>query len=145
MPKNPPEDMSRITPYVYYEDVSAALDFLTDAFGFGERMRIPGPDGKPAHAEMEFEDDGVIMLGNPGPEFQSPKRHGHINQLIYVYVDDVDAHFKQAKAAGATIVAEPEDQFYGDRRYAAKDIEGHEWNFATHIRDVPPEELRPPS
>jgi PhnB protein len=144
MPKNPPEDTPRITPYIFYEDVNAALDFLTDAFGFGERMRIPGPDGKPVHAEMELGDDGVIMLGHPGPEFQNPKRHGHINQLIYVYVDDVDEHFKQAKAAGATIVAEPEDQFYGDRRYAARDLEGHEWNFATHVRDVAPDELQPP-
>ena len=143
MPKNPPADMSRITPYIYYEDVAAALDWLTDAFGFGERMRMPGLDGTVAHAEMEFE-DGVIMLGNPSLEYQNPKRTGHVNQIVYVYVDDVDEHFKQAKAAGATIVAEPEDQFYGDRRYAAKDLEGHEWNFATHVRDVPIDELKPP-
>jgi uncharacterized glyoxalase superfamily protein PhnB len=144
MPKNPPEDMTRITPYIYYEDVAAALDWLTDAFGFGERMRMPGPDGTVIHAEMEFA-DGVIMLGNPGPEYQSPKRTGHVNQLIYVYVDDVDEHFKQAKAVGATIEAEPEDQVYGDRRYAATDLEGHEWNFATHVRDVPIDELEPPA
>jgi uncharacterized glyoxalase superfamily protein PhnB len=145
MPKNPPADMSRITPYILYEDVAAALDWLTDAFGFGERMRIPGPDGTVSHAEMELADDGVIMMGNPGPEYQNPKRTGQVHQLIYVYVDDVDGHFKQAKAAGATITAEPEDQFYGDRRYAAKDLEGHEWNFATRVRDIPPEEMRPPS
>lgn len=145
MAKNPPDDMTRITPYIFYEDVAAALDWLTDAFGFGERMRIPGPDGTVNHAEMELADDGVIMLGNPGPEYQSPKRTGHVSQLVYVYVDDVDEHFEQAKAAGATIVAEPEDQFYGDRRYAARDLEGHEWNFATRVRDVPIDELEPPA
>ena len=142
MAKNPPENMTRITPYIFYEDVAAALDWLRKAFGFTERMRMPGPDGGVLHAEMTL-DDGVIMIGNPGPQYQNPKAHGHVNQLIYVFVNDVDAHYAQAKAAGATITAEPEDLFYGDRRYAADDLEGHQWNFATHIRDVPPEEMQP--
>ena len=142
MAQNPPENMPRITPYVYYEDVAAALDWLAKAFGFQERMRLPGPEGTVTHAEMGLA-DGVIMLGHPGPDYQSPKRSGHMSQNVYVYVDDVDKHFEQAKGAGATILAEPEDQFYGDRRYSVEDPEGHHWYFATHVRDVPPEEMKP--
>jgi len=140
MPKNPPEDTPRITPYLYYEDVAGALDWLGKAFGFRERMRLPGPDGKVMHAEMELE-DGVIMMGSPGPDYQNPKRSGRVTVSLYAYVDDVDEHFAQAKAAGATVIAPPEDQFYGDRRYGVKDPEGHEWFFATHVRDVTPAEM----
>ena len=144
MPANPPENMPRVTPYLFYEDVGAALDWLANAFGFKERLRLPGPDGAVTHAEMELQ-DGVIMMGHPGAEYQSPKRHGHVDQLIYVFVDDVDAHYQVARAAGAKIIDEPADQFYGDRRYAVEDLEGHNWNFATHVRDVPPQEMQPPS
>ena len=144
MPKNPPENMPRITPYLYYEDVATALDWLATAFGFHERLRMPGPDGKITHAELELA-DGVIMMGSPSPDYQNPKRSGHVSQLVNVYVDDVDRHFDRAKGAGATILAEPEDQFYGDRRYLAEDLEGHHWNFAQHIRDVAPEDMKPPA
>jgi len=141
MPKNPPENMPRITPYLHYENTAAALDWLAKAFGLKERLRLPGPDGGIAHAEMELE-DGVVMLGTPGPDYQSPnKRSGEVTQTLYVYVDDVDAHYDRAKAAGAKIVEEPVDQFYGDRRYGADDPEGHRWFFATHVRDVSAEEM----
>ena len=143
MPKNPPEDMPRITPYLLYNDVDAALDFLTKAFGFKERMRLPGPDGKANHAEMALE-DGVVMMGNPGGDYRNPKTVGQPTHIIYVYVDDVDAHFERAKAAGATVLDEPEDQFYGDRRYAVDDLEGHRWNFAQRVKDVAPEDMTPP-
>ena len=141
MPKNPPEDMPRITPYLLYEDVESALAWLTAAFGLQERMRLPGPDGRVGHAEMALQ-DGVVMMGRPGPEYRNPKRIGHVAQELYVYVDDVDAHFARAKRAGATILEEPTDQFYGDRRYRAADPEGHHWCFATHVRDVSAEEMR---
>jgi PhnB protein len=143
MPKNPPENMPRITPYLLYEDVGAALDWLARAFGFRERMRLNGPNGAIAHAEME-RDDGVVMMGNPGPEYRNPKRLGHVTQNLYVYVDDVDKHFAQARRAGAKIIEEPKDQFYGDRRYAAEDPEGHHWFFAQHVRDVAPEDMKVP-
>lgn len=143
MPANPPEDMGRITAYLLYEDVGAALEWLSKTFGFKERMRLPGPDGKITHAEMEFA-DGVIMLGNPGPDYRNPKRLGHTTQMLYVYVDDVDEHYEHAVQAGATILEEPADMFYGDRRYGAEDPEGHQWNFATHTRDVAPGDLKPP-
>ena len=144
MPANPPENMPRITPYLLYEDVAGALDWLARTFGFSERMRLPGPDGVINHAEMELA-DGVIMLGHPGSDYRSPKRLGHVTQHLYVYVDDVDKHFEHARGKGATILAEPEDQFYGDRRYGVEDIEGHHWYFAQHVRDVAPEDMKPPA
>ena len=144
MPANPPANMPRITPYLYYEDVAKALGWLSQAFGFRERMRMPGPDGSIQHAELELA-DGVIMLGRPGPDYRNPKRLGAVTQNIYVYVDDVDKHFERAKRAGARILQEPADQFYGDRRYGAVDPEGHEWYFATHVRDVAPEDMKPPA
>ncbi len=143
MPKNPPEDMPRITPYLLYEDVGAALEWLARAFGFRERMRLPGPNGAIAHAEMQ-RDDGVVMMGNPGPQYKNPKRLGQVTQLLYVYVDDVDKHCAQARQAGAKITEEAKDQFYGDRRYAAEDLEGHVWHFAQRVRDVRPEDMKVP-
>ena len=140
MPKNPPDGMPRITPYLYYEDVAAALDWLAKAYGFRERMRIPGPDGSIAHAEMELA-DGVIMVGRPDPAYRDPNRLGGVTQSMYVYVDDVDDHFRHARGAGAVILREPKDEFWGDRDYGAKDPEGHEWYFAQHVRDVTPEEM----
>jgi PhnB protein len=137
--------MPRVTPYLLYRDVSGALDFLSRAFGFRERMRMPMPDGSIGHAEMELADDGVIMLGCPGASYRNPKDLGGVTHNTYVYVDDVDKHFERAKRAGARILAEPEDQFYGDRRYGAVDPEGHEWYFATHVRDVAPEDMKPPA
>lgn len=144
MPANPPENMPRITPYLLYEDVGAALSWLGRAFGLRERARVPGPDGKITHAEMELA-GGVVMLGCPGADYRNPKRLGHATQNLYVYVDDVDAHFRQAREAGAKILEELADQYYGDRRYGAEDPEGHRWFFAQHVRDVPPEEMKPPA
>ncbi len=142
MIQNPPANTPRVSPYVLYEDVAAALEWLTAAFGFAERERIEMPDGSIGHAEMTI-GEGVIMMGCPGPEYKNPKRLGATTQQIYVYVDDVDAHYAQAKAAGAEVIEEPKDQFYGDRRYGALDPEGHAWYFATHVRDVPAEEMKP--
>src|SRR5688500_12875260 len=132
--------MQRITPYLLYEDAAAAVDWLTRAFGFTERARFTEDDGHVRHAELVL-GDAEIMLGQPVDGFESPKRTGTLSPvLIHVYVDNVDAHFAQAKDAGATIRSVPEDQFYGDRRYDCTDLEGHSWTFAQKVRDVPPEE-----
>jgi PhnB protein len=141
MPQNPPEGYTRVTPYLYYKDSAAALDFLTTAFGFTEKIRMPDEAGGVSHAEIEL-GDGVVMFGSPGKGYKNPKELGVATQNVYVYVDDVDAHYEHAKAAGAEIVREPEDQFYGDRSYGATDPEGHEWYFATHVREVSPEEMQ---
>ena len=141
MPKNPPDNMPRITAYLLYHDVPAALDWLTKTFGFKERMRMKGPDGVVSHAEIELA-EGVLMMGRPDGEYKNPKELGRVTQMLYVYVDQVDQHFERAKKAGAKILKVPEDQFYGDRRYAAEDPEGHHWYFATHVKDVTPEEMK---
>jgi PhnB protein len=141
MPKNPPEGYPRVMPYLYYEDSAAAIEFLTSTFGFTEKVRMADESGHVNHAEIALA-DGVVMLGSPGDDYKNPKKLGSKTQSLYVYVDDVDKHYEQAKAAGATIVQEPEDKFYGDRSYGAADPEGHEWYFATHVRDVSPEEMK---
>jgi PhnB protein len=140
MPENPPRGMPRVTPYLLYEDVAAALDWLAAAFGFAEALRYADAEGTVSHAEMRVDDDGVVFMGHPGPEFRNPKHLGQPTVHVHVYVDDVDSHFEQAKAAGATIVMEPVDEPYGDRRYDAEDPEGVRWSFAQRMRDVSPEE-----
>jgi uncharacterized glyoxalase superfamily protein PhnB len=125
--------VSRIAPYLLYEDGAAAIEFLTNAFGFEEKMRMTDDDGRVNHAELALGDDSV-MLGYPGADFQSPRRADHRSALVHVYVDDVDAHFERAKAAGAEIVMEPTDQDYGDRRYDAMDPEGQFWSFSMPLR-----------
>jgi PhnB protein len=122
-----------ITPYLLYEDVAGALKWLAKAFGFrAYGARMSGPDGKINHAAMKLGDD-VIMMGCPGPKYKNPRRLGQVTQNLYVLVDDVDKHFKRARKAGATIIEEPEDQFYGQRRYGAADPEGHVWYFAQDL------------
>ena len=122
-----------ITPYLYYQNVAGALKFLAKAFGFrkyGVQMRRP--DGKINHAAMKLGND-LIMMGYPGPKYKNPKRLGKTTQSLYINVDDVERHFQRAKRAGATILEEPKDTFYGHRRYGAEDPEGHQWYFAEDI------------
>ncbi|HEY7003510.1 MAG TPA: VOC family protein [Gaiellaceae bacterium] len=130
----------RVTPYLLYEDVAGALAWLSEVFGFEERLRLTDERGVVTHAEMKIA-DGLVMMGDPGDAYRSPKRLGARTALVHVYVEDVDAHYERAKAAGAEIIAEPIDQPYGDRRYDAYDLEGQFWSFAQHIRDVPAAEF----
>lgn len=131
--------MQRVTPYLLYEDCAGALEFLGKAFGFEETLRYDD-DGNVTHGEMRVGGDSSIMMGDPGDDFENPKRGGYIGSQIHVYVDDVDAHHERAKNAGAEIVNEPADQFYGDRRYDAKDPEGHLWTFAQTVNKMAPED-----
>jgi PhnB protein len=138
MARNPPEGYQRIIPYLGYRDCPRALGFLRDAFGFEERFRMPMPDGRIGHAEMVL-GDNVIMLASAWVEAGqlSPLDLGGVHTVIYCYVDDVDAHYRKARTAGAVVVAEPEDQFHGARSYRATDPEGHRWIFATQIHEAP--------
>jgi len=129
-----------VTPYLLYEDVDAALRWLTDAFGFVERLRFQPDGGVVNHAEMVVEGDGVVMLGHPGPDYRCPRSSGHGSALVHVVVDDVEAHFRRARGAGVEILQEPADQEYGDRRYDARDLEGHLWSFAQRVREIAPDE-----
>ena len=94
---------------------------------------MSGSDGKLQHAAMQLDKD-FIMMGYPGPEYKSPRRLGQATMNLYVNVSDVDKHYKRAKKAGARILEEPQDTFYGHRRYGAADPEGHEWYFAHEIK-----------
>jgi uncharacterized glyoxalase superfamily protein PhnB len=119
----------RVTPYLLYEDGAGAIDFLTKAFGFREKMRSAGEAGG-FHAELEIAPDGgLIYLGQRPAGFRNPAVVGKTS-LVYVIVDDVDRHYESAKAAGAQIVDEPKDQSYGYRHYGCVDPQGHEWWFA---------------
>jgi uncharacterized glyoxalase superfamily protein PhnB len=131
--------MGQITPYLLYEDAAAALDWLSRVFGFKETLRFTDAAGRVTHAEMDA-GGGQFMLGEPGGGYQSPRRTGHHNAFLHVLVDDVDARFERAMAASATILAEPEDKEYGERSFGCQDLEGHRWTFATHHRDVQPED-----
>jgi len=127
-----PIDGPRITPYLLYRDVAKSLKFLTKAFGFKTLETMKDDDGVIQHAAMHF-GDGLVMMGYPGRKYKNPKKLGHVTQSLYVMVDDVDTHFKNAKKAGAKILEKPSDMFYGHRRYGAADPEGHEWYFAVNI------------
>ena len=131
-----------ITPSLSYEDVGSATGWLERAFGFRERadQRFMNEDGRVTHAELEY-GGGTIMLGWPGPEYQSPSHHAQGCEAasrwlslpynidgVHVWVEDVDAHCESARAAGATILREPETEPYG-RLYNAADLEGHRWMF----------------
>lgn len=123
-----------ITPYLYYEDLSGALIFLSRAFGFRKYGRpMSGPDGKLNHAAMKL-GDAMIMMGYPGSKYKNPKRLGQATQSLYINVDNVNKHCERARKAGATIIEEPADTFYGHRRYGAEDPEGHQWYFAHDIK-----------
>jgi uncharacterized glyoxalase superfamily protein PhnB len=125
---------NEISPYLYYEDGAAAMDWLIKAFGFEEDMRMTGDDGRLAHGQLKL-GDNIVMLGEPGHGYESPKaRGGRATAGVHVYVDDVDAHYEGAKAAGAQISMEPTDQEYGDRRYDCEDPEGHDWFFSQSLR-----------
>jgi uncharacterized glyoxalase superfamily protein PhnB len=129
-----------VTPYLLYEDVAAAMQFLSEAFGLHRYGRpVKGEDGKINHASMRIGDD-EIMMGCPGPEYRNPKRLGQVTQNLYVIVKNVEKHFKHTCRAGAQIIEEPNDTFYGHRRYAAEDPEGHLWYFAEEIIPANPGE-----
>jgi uncharacterized glyoxalase superfamily protein PhnB len=130
--------MQRFTPMLAYADANAALEFLQQAFGFAVRFRMDMPDGSVGHAELGFGDE-VVMLAS---EWEvggvvSPLRLPALHAQIHVRVDDVDAHFARARAAGATIAAEPTDQDYGERSYRAIDPEGQRWIFSAPIVQRP--------
>jgi uncharacterized glyoxalase superfamily protein PhnB len=121
-----------VIPYLLYENAARALDFLSRAFGFQESFRSEDGD-RIAHAEMTL-GDGRIMVGQPAEGFKSHEERGGGTVLMYVYVDDVDAHCDRARNAGAEIVDEPSDQEYGERVYHARDPEGHDWYFGQPVR-----------
>lgn len=143
MVKPIPDGYHSVTPYIIVEDAAAAIDFYTRALGAVEVMRIPMGD-KIGHAEIKI-GDSHVMLADEFPErgIRGPRAIGGTATSLMVYVDDVDATFQRALDAGAEIDRDMtvKDQFYGDRSGGIVDPFGHRWTIATHIEDVPMEEL----
>ena len=137
-----PEGYPQVTPYLCVDGASDAIQFYTTVFGATERVRLPGPDGTIGHAELEL-GDSIIMLSDEYPDtgVRSPKAIGGTPVTISVYVEDVDRVFDRAVQAGARALRPVEDQFYGDRSGQFEDPFGHRWSVATHVEDVPPDEM----
>jgi PhnB protein len=138
-----PDAYRAVTPVLVVNDAARAIEFYRSVFGARERMRMSGPGGKIAHAEMTI-GDAVIMVADEFPEWGdlSPKSGIDPTVRIALYVDDVDDVAKRAVAAGATIVIPVTNQFYGDRSARLADPFGHLWIIATHIEDVSPGEMQ---
>jgi PhnB protein len=131
-----------VVPMLAYEDAASAIDWLTEAFGFREEVeeRYTEADDTVTHAQLEH-GDGLIMLATPTPDYQSPNRHRQTCEAadqwlrapwvidgVLVHVDDIGSHFERAKAAGATMLSDIENESFG-RLYRAADLEGHRWMF----------------
>lgn len=145
--QNPPPGMPRVVPHIFYDDVAAAIDWLVEAFGFKTRIRMEDDQGLVVHGELEVA-ESLVMLGlaQEHDHWVSPREHsGTVSQRLFIYVDDVDAHFEKAKAAGARIHSEPKDQWHGERVYEAIDPEGHRWKFAQPIFEVDQYSLQRPT
>ncbi len=137
-----PDGYTAVTPYLTIVGAARAIDFYRQAFGAEEVMRMPMPDGKLAHAEVRI-GGAVIMLHDENPDWNalSPQTLGGSGSSLMLYVDDVDAVVERAVKAGATLTMPVADQFYGDRSGGLTDPFGHKWTIATHIEDVPPDEM----
>lgn len=127
-----------VVPVLIYDDVATALDWLCGAFGFEERLRAPGRDGRIVHAQLVV-GDGAIMLGQAGAEYSVP-HPGVVHQYVHVRVPDVDPHHEHASASGARIIQPPTNMPFGERQYVAEDPAGHRWTFTESVADVAPEE-----
>ncbi len=142
MVKNAPEGNQLIIPYLAYDNAGEAIQFLCRAFGFECRFQFPMEDGRVGHAELALHGETLMLASSqPALKFLGPRSLPGLNAHVAVYVDDVDAHFARAKMEGAEVLSEPETQFYGDRTYRVRDCEGHQWTFATHVKDISPEEM----
>jgi PhnB protein len=143
-PQPIPDRYRRVTPSLIVEGAAKALEFYAEVFGTTERMRIPGPGGTIAHAEIEI-GDSVVMIEDASPYMgtKAPPAQGFEGSptSLFIYVEDVDAVMERAVSLGATQERPAQDQFYGDRDGHIVDPFGHRWTVATHVEDVPPDEM----
>ncbi len=138
-----PDGYPRVTPYLHVDGAAAAIDFYAKVFGATERMRMPAPGDRIGHAELDFGGGALVMLADEFPDMgvRGPRSIGGTPVTLSLYVEDVDAVFARALENGATELRAVEDQFYGDRSGQFEDPFGHHWSVATHVEDVPPDEL----
>jgi PhnB protein len=141
--KSIPDGYHSVTPYLIIKGAADAIDFYKRVFIATELMRMQSPDGKIGHAEIRI-GDSAIMLADENPEMghRSPQSLGGAGVSLMVYVDRVDEVFNRAVASGAKELQPVKNQFYGDRSGTLQDPFGHTWTVATHIEDVPPDEMR---
>jgi PhnB protein len=144
MPVKPvPDGYHTVTPYLIVREAAKALEFYAKAFGAKELFRLPGPDGKIMHAEMQVGDSPIMLADEmPAMAYRSPQSYGGTPVSIMLYVEDVDAFFNRSIAAGAKVQRPVVDQFYGDRSGTFEDPFGHVWTIATHKEDVSSEEMK---
>jgi PhnB protein len=140
-PKAIPDGYHSITPYLIVKGGAKALEFYKQAFGAEELYRMPQPDGRIGHAEMRI-GDSIFMLADEFPErdIRAPQAPPPLHLMIYC--ENVDAIWKRALGAGGKELRALQDQFYGDRSGTLTDPFGHQWTVATHVEDVPPEEMQ---
>jgi len=138
-----PEGYSTATPYLIIKGAAEAIEFYKRAFGATEMLRMADPQGRVGHAEIKI-GDSVIMLADEHPAmgYRSPRALGGSSVSILLYLEDVDTVFARAVKAGAKALRPVTNQFYGDRSGTLEDPFGHVWTIATHVEDVPPEEMK---
>ena len=136
-----PDGYHSLTPYMGIDKAGEAIEFYKNAFGATQVMRLDMPDGRVGHAELRI-GDSSLMLGTPCDQMALRNPDEHTSIGLHLYVEDVDAQFQRAVDAGATVVSEPKDQFYGDRSASVKDPFGHLWFLATHKEDLTEEQIR---
>jgi len=135
-----PEHMHTITPHLVLKGAGEAIEFYKKAFGAIEHYRFPMPDGAIMHAEIQI-GNSVFFMNDEMMGFQSPQTLGGSPVTVHLQVEDVDALWNQAVAAGCTVTMPLADAFWGDRYGMLVDPFGHKWSMASHIEDVPPEEM----
>ena len=137
-----PDGYPQVMPYLSVDNAAGAIEFYSEVFGAKERMRMPSPDGRIGHAELQI-GDSVIMLADEFPEMgvRGPKSIGGTPVTLSVYVEDVDRVFDLAIKSGATSLQPVQNQFYGDRSGQFEDPFGHRWSVASHIEDLSPDEM----
>jgi len=138
-----PDGYRSVTPYLFIKGAASAIDYYKNIFGAKERMRMPGPNGRVMHAELEI-GNSVIMLADENPQVgaRSPETIGGASCSFHVYVENVDAIVQKAVDSGGKLARPVKDEFYGDRTGTVIDPFGHIWSIATHIEDVTPEEMK---
>ena len=142
MTKPIPEGYHSVTPYLICKGAAGAIEFYKKALGAKELFRMNGPGGTIGHAELLIGDSHVMLADeSPDGQWRSPQSVGGTPVTMMLYVRDVDATFREALAAGAHVVRDVQDQFYGDRSGTIADPFGHVWTIGTHVEDVSPEEL----
>ena len=138
---NLPTEHSHLVPYITVDPAAAAITFYVEAFGAVELYRLTDKDGRIGHAELDL-GTGRLMLSDPYPDFGAQPPSAPAGVVFALYVADVDATSAAAVSRGATLITEPEDQFYGDRISRVRDPFGHMWALHQRLREVTPDEMK---